>query len=195
LRNSAGGALIEKASHTLNETEKNRMLNEAVGHLQEAVQIHPGYKNAYLLMGNANNYLKKFETAIQNYQQAMQLDPNYEEAQNNIGITYREAGKFYGEQKGDLQKAMTYLKKAYDVRPNEYETVRLLGVAYGFNRQNQQAIDMFKKATVLKPKNADAWYNLGSAYYQAGDETTGQVHIQKALEINPKIQEERGQRK
>lgn len=194
LRNSAGGALIEKASDTKNEVEKNRMLNEAVGHLQEAVKIHPTYKNAYLLMGNANNYLKNFEQSIANYQRALQLDPNYEEAGNNLGITYREAGKFYGEQKGDLNKAMTYLKKAYEIRPNEYETVRLLGVAYGFNRQNQQAIEMFKKATVLEPNNADAWFNLGSAYYQAGDEATGQVHIQKALEINPKIQEERAQR-
>jgi tetratricopeptide (TPR) repeat protein len=194
LRNSAGGVLIEEASKTNNETEKKRMLNEAVGHLQEAVKIHPGYKNAYLLMGNANNYLQNYDVAVQNYQQAMKLDPNYEEAQNNLGITYREAGKFYGEQKGDLQKAMTYLQKAYDIRPNEYETVRLLGVAYGFNRQNAQAIEMFKKATILEPKNADAWYNLGSAYYQAGDEANGQINIQKALQINPKIQEERAKR-
>lgn len=194
LRNSAGGVLIEEATKPENKTKKTQMLTTAVGHLQEAVKIHPTYKNAYLLMGNANNYLQNFEVSIQNYQQALKFDSNYEEAENNLGITYREAGKYYGEQKGDLQKAMTYLQKAYDVRPNEYETVRLLGVAYGFNRQNQQAIEMFKKATVLEPNNADAWFNLGSAYYQAGDEATGQTHIQKALELNPKIQEERAQR-
>ena len=194
LRNSAGGALIDKASKTTNETERKRMLTEAVEHLRTAIQIHPTYKNAYLLLGNANNYLQNYEESIQNYEMALRYDPNYQDAQNNLGITYREAGKYFGEQKGDLPKALLYLKKAYDIRPNEYETVRLLGVAYGFNRQNQLAIDMFKKGTEIKPEDADAWYNLGSAYYQAGDEATAKIYIDKALAINPNIQNERGKR-
>jgi len=103
-------------------------------------------------------------------------------------------GKYFGEQKGDLPKAMNYLQKAYEMRPNDYETVRLLGVAHGMSQQTQKAVELFNKATQLRPNDADAWYNLGSAYYQAGDPTTGQQYINKALEINPKIQEERTKR-
>jgi len=194
LRNSAAGAMIEKSTQITNETEKNRLLTGAVENLQAAVKIHPGYKNAYLLMGNAYNYLQQYEASVQSYQQALKLDPNYAEAENNLGITYQLGGKYFGEQKGDLPKAMNYLQKAYEMRPNDYETVRLLGVAHGMSQQTQKAVELFNKATQLRPNDADAWYNLGSAYYQAGDPTTGQQYINKALEINPKIQEERTKR-
>ncbi|MCB0518110.1 MAG: tetratricopeptide repeat protein [Lewinellaceae bacterium] len=195
LRNATGGELITQAVKPENAARKNEMLTEAVGHLQEAVKIHPGYKNPFLLLGNAYNYLQQYEASIQAYQQALRLDPAYEEAQNNLGITYRDAGRYYGEQKGDLNKAMEYLTKAFEMRPNEYETLRLLGVAYGVGGNVEKAVEFFEKAAQLEPNNADAWYNLGSAYYNAGQPEKAQEFIQKAKQINPDIEEERKNRK
>ena len=121
-------------------------------------------------MGNANNYLNNFEESIRFYNQALILDPNNQEAKNNLSITYREAGKFFGEQKGDLQKALENLNKAYDMKPDDYETLRLLGVAYGIGQNNSMAIDFFTKAMNLKPNDADAIFNLGTAYFQSGNQ-------------------------
>jgi len=194
LRNAAGGELIAQSLKPENAANKNNMLNEAVGHLQEAVKIHPGYKNPFLLLGNAYNYLQKFEASIQAYEQALKLDPDYEEAQNNLGITYRDAGRYFGEQKGDLNRSLQYLLKAYELRPNEYETLRLLGVVNGVGGQPQKAVGYFEKALAQLPNDADALYNLGSAYHQAGQPELGDQYIQQALKVNPNIMQERQQR-
>ena len=195
LRNATGGELVTQSIKPENAARKNEMLTEAVGHLQEAVKIHPGYKNPYLLLGNAYNYLQQYEASIQAYEQALKLDPLYEEAKNNLGITYRDAGRYYGEQKGDLNKALQYLAKAYEMRPNEYEVLRLLGVAYGVGGNPGKAVEFFEKAAAAEPNNADAWYNLGSAYFNAGQPDKAQEFIQKAKQINPNIEAERQGRK
>lgn len=191
LQNAVAGELVTRSVDEKDAGRKQKMLTEAVGHLQEAVKIHPNYKNAYLLLGNAYNYLQNFELSIDAYQKALKVDPNYTEAENNLGITYRDAGRYYGEQKGDLAKAMFYLQKAYELRPNEYETVRLLGVANGISGQTAKAIDFFTKGTQLAPDNAGAWFDLGTAYMNAGDPVKGQEYVNKAEQIEPGIGEKR----
>ncbi|HFA48970.1 MAG TPA: tetratricopeptide repeat protein [Bacteroidetes bacterium] len=195
LRNAVGGELIAQALKPEYAADKNKMLNEAVGHLKEAIKIHPGYKGPLLLLGNAYNYLKNFEASVQAYEQALILDPNYEEAKNNLGITCRDAGRYYGEQKGDLNKALFYLTKAYEARPDDYEVLRLLGVAHGLSGQPQKAVEYFTKALKIAPDDAMALYNLGSAYHNAGQAELGNRYIQQALAINPNIAQERGRGK
>ncbi|MCB9322094.1 MAG: tetratricopeptide repeat protein, partial [Lewinellaceae bacterium] len=171
-----------------------QMLQEAVGHLREAVNLHPDYKNAWLLLGNAFNYLKQYEESIAGYKHALDIDPGYQEAINNLGITYRDAGKFYGEVQHDLAKSIGYLEEAYKLRPDEYETVRLLGVAYGIGNNPRKAVEYFGIATKLQPQNADAWFNLGLAWHSAGDAAQGDAYIQKAKELDPTILDKRGER-
>jgi tetratricopeptide (TPR) repeat protein len=172
---------------------KQTMLTEAAGHLQEAINIHPTYKNAYLLLGNCYNYLKQYDQAIASYRKALELDPGYEEAFTNLKVTLQQAGRFYGEEQGDLARAIQYLEQAYQMDANDYETVRLLGVAYGVGGNVQRAIEYFTKGVELAPNNAGAWYDLGSAYYNAQMPEQGNAYIQKALEINPNIVQERQQ--
>lgn len=192
LQNSVGGELIAQSRKPKYKAKATQMQTEAVEHLKEAIRIHPGYKNAYLLMGNAYNYLKKYEEAIAAYKNALRLDSTYEEADNNLAITYREGGKYYGEKKGDIQKSLTYLNESLRRQPSNYETVRLLGVAYGQSGNNQKAIEFFTKATEIEPQNAGAWYDLGTAYYFIKNEEKRQEYHTKALQIDPKYLENRG---
>jgi tetratricopeptide (TPR) repeat protein len=170
---------------------RERELREAVGHLKEAIRIHPYYKNAYLLLGNAHNYLQEYEAAIGFYEQALKLDPNYPDAKNNLGLTYRDAGKFFGEQQGNLAKAESYLLQAYTMRPDDYEVVRLLGVAYGMQQKHADAIQFFERGTQLKPNDADAWFNLAIAYYNAGNAEKGAEFEAKAKAIDPNVLQKR----
>ena len=180
LRNSVGGDLTAEAIKEKNEVKRTAMLQEAVGHLNEAIKIHPTYKNAYLLLGNAHNYLKQFDQAITYYDQALKLDANYTDAFNNRAITYRDAGLFFGQQQGNLQKSIQYLTEAQRVLPNDYETVFGLGVAQGMSGNLPKAIELFKKSTELVPTSSGAWRNLGNAYMNAGDTALGTAALQKA---------------
>ncbi|MEZ5058045.1 MAG: tetratricopeptide repeat protein [Saprospiraceae bacterium] len=185
LQNAVGGELISQAQKVQDEGKKNQMLQEATEHLQKAIEIHPNYKNAYLLLGNAYNYLKEYDNSIQMYQAALKIDPNYQDAQKNMLITYRDAGRYFGEQKNDIQKALQYLEKAYAMDATDYETIRLLGVANGIIQNHEAAIRYFNQAVQMQPKNADLLFNLGSAYYNAGMQEEGQKWHAKARALDP----------
>ena len=190
LRNAVAGELLNKYGNAPVAQRNAASLNEAVVHLKEATRIHPNYKNAYLLLGNAHNYLKKYEESIQYYNKALTFDPGYAEANNNLGLTYRDAGKFYGEIKGDIKKALEYLNKSYQMRSNDEEVVRLLGVANGVAGNHAKAIEFFTKFTQLKPNNPKGFFNLGTAYLNAGDANNASVNHNKARSMNPNIDQE-----
>lgn len=195
LRNAAAGELIttyEKLTQEEKESNKG-MLTEAVGHLNEALKIHPNYKNAYLLMGNAYIYLNRYEEAVVTYQKALELDPDYSEAQGNIAVAYREAGKYQGEKLNNLPKALEYLEKAYQLKPDDYETVRLLGVASGIAGNHPRALELFTKGTQMQPENAGAWLNLGFAYYNNNNKAEGDKYVAKAESMQPGISKQGAQ--
>lgn len=189
LQNAVGGELSNQALKPENASKKTEMLHRAQGHLGAALKIHPTYKNTHLLLGNVYNYLGEYENSIQYYQKVLEMDPNDENGFNNLGITYRDAGKFYGEKKGDLAKATQYLLKAYDMRGEEYEILRLLGITYGTQGQHSKALDFFRKAVKSQPTNPGAYFNLGTAYQYAGDIENANINIQKAQELDPQIME------
>ena len=187
LQNSVGGELVTKSVDEKDETKRLAMVNKAVGHLNQAIKIHPNYKNAYLLLGNAHNYLKEYDKAIAYYDHALSIDPNYVDANSNLAVTYRSAGRYFGEEKNDLNKSLTYLTKAEELKPDDLETIRLLGVVYGITGNTNKAISYFTKVTTLQPNSASAWLNLGNAYGQAGDEQKAAAFRQKAVELDPNV--------
>ena len=195
LLNAAGGALTTRAGKLPDGPKKTKMLTDAVKHLNEAVKIHPNYKNAYLLLGNAHNFLKNYEQSIASYDQALRIAPGFESARENLSITLREAGRYNGEQKNDLQTARKYLLRAYELNNKDYVTVRLLGVVHGVSKDQPNAIRYFKEALALLPSNnlnenqkkqkAQAYVELGTAYTVSKDEQNAQANFQQAVKLDP----------
>lgn len=188
LQNAAGGEKIRLATEKEGIKDYN-LLQQAIVHLEKAIFIHPTYKNAHLLMGNAHVYLNEYEKGIACYEKALVLDPEYKEGLNNISIAYKRAGQYYGEEKGDIGKALLYLNKAYDLNPDDYDTNRLLGVATGISGNTERALAYFLRAVELNPSSGDAWYNLGSAYGIMGNREEADKAFQKATVLDPKVME------
>lgn len=184
LRNAVGGEKIRLSTLEKDEEKAKGMLLEAIEHLNKAIEIHPLYKNAYLLLGNAHFYLKNFDESISNYEKSLALDPNYRDALSNIGIAYQQGGRYHGEVRNDLPKAIQYLESALRYLPEDYETHRLLGIAYAFHREPVKAKEHFIKAVELEPEIADAWKNLGNVYAQMGDMVKANECFRKSEELN-----------
>lgn len=163
LQCSAGGAMIEKAATETNPTLKKEQLNAAIGHLRRSLEIHPTYKNPYLLLGNAYIYLENFEKAIEEYQNGLKLDPQFKDIKVNIALAYREMGRIYGQQKNDMPKAIEYLEKAVQYNPKDGQAYSNLGTCYGLTGQTQKAIDALERALALRFDKNDAM-NLSTAY-------------------------------
>jgi tetratricopeptide (TPR) repeat protein len=192
LLNAVGGELVTQASKREESPERQKMLLEGVSYLEKATGIHPNYKLSYLLLGNGNYYLKNYEAAIGNYQQVLRLKPDDTDGIKNLGIAYRDAGRYFGQEIGDLNKAVGYLIQATQLIPDDYEAVHLLGVSYGMQGNSTKAVEYFTKGTQLAPNNATAYFNLGLAYNNLGNAEKARENYDKALAIDPDIVNNRG---
>jgi tetratricopeptide (TPR) repeat protein len=190
--NAAGGALTVEAQNEKDPVKKRKMNEDAVRYLNEAVKVHPTYKNAYLIRGNALFYLERFEEAIQSYETCVKLAPDFKEAYTNMAVAYREAGKFAGEKQGNLLKAEGYLQRSIQLNPEDPEAVRLLGVAYGVQQKHDLALEQFIKVTQMTPDAAQAFVNLYNAYNHVGRKDLAQQSMQKALSLDKDIMQKQG---
>jgi tetratricopeptide (TPR) repeat protein len=190
IRNALGGETARLATKPENAERKDAMLNEALGHLDVALRIHPGYANAALLKGNSYFYLNQFDSAVYYYRFALTTEKDFPDAINNLFLAFRDGGRFFGEKMGDLTRAAQYLNEAYLMRPNDFETLRLLGVLNGVQGNTATAIDFFRKALEQNPNDAGTYFNLSNAFHQAGDPLQAELNLQKAKEINPNIEQE-----
>ncbi len=187
LCNAVGGDLIRVYSEEKNPVVKKQKLTEAITYLKRAIEIHPIYKNAYLLMGNGYYYLGEYALSVAAYQDALKIDPQYKDALNNLPISLRDLGRQYGEVKNDLEQSIFFLTEAYKLKNDDVETIRLLGVANGIKGNHQDAAKYFKRLTEIEPNNARAWLDLGTATISMGDNINGVNYHKKAQQLDPNI--------
>lgn len=193
LQNAAAGSKVDYFQ-TLPESSRpanRKLLTEALGHLTQALEIHPTYKNAYLLRGNAHFLLDEYDAAIAAYDQALELDPGYTDAINNLRVALQRGGRYFGEQKNDLNKSRALLQRALTLDGNDYETLRLLGVLNGVAGQQAEALKYFKRAAEVNPNDGDALWNLGTAYYQLGELDQASQAFARAKQVDPGIEARR----
>ncbi|MBC6996086.1 tetratricopeptide repeat protein [Neolewinella lacunae] len=193
LRNAAGGVRIDRYQQlpASSQAANQGLLTAAREDLNAALAIHPTYLNAYLLRGNANLLLKDYDAAIADYERVLAINVDYQAAQDNLLIALVSAGRNAGEERGDLAAAFSYLGRAEQLAPNDYETLRLLGVANGVSGRNDLAVSYFGRAAQVQPANADALWNYGTALYNAGQIEAAQQQFQAAEVIKPGIRAER----
>jgi tetratricopeptide (TPR) repeat protein len=195
LRNAAGGVRIDRYQSLIFDaqqtTRSQQLLTDARADLDQAIALHPTYKNAYLLRGNANLLLKDYAAAVADYDRALELDGGYQAARDNLVIALTAAGKDAGEVQGNIRKAFEYLRRAEQLSPNDYETLRLLGVASGVSGQTAQALSYFQRASQARPDDAEARWNYAIALYNAGQTDAAETEFQAAERLKPGIRRER----
>lgn len=183
VNNAAGGVISDHIKTMKEGPERNRLIQKGHAHLDNAISAHPNYVNAYLLKGNLFFYQNKYNEAIQYYDTALRIDPSYSEASNNKFLALRAAGRYYGEKLNDLQQSASFLQRALEIEPNDFETNRLLGTCYGIMGNHTLALRYFKKCSELEPKNADIFVNLARAYEMNGNSEMAAKTAKKAQDL------------
>ena len=70
--------------------------------------------------------------------------------------------------------------------PNDYETVRHLGILYFDTNKLEQAYNCFQKAIKINPSRCEAYNNLGFIHIKNGNLELAETCLKKSYEINPK---------
>ncbi|MBL7775494.1 MAG: tetratricopeptide repeat protein, partial [Saprospiraceae bacterium] len=187
INNACGGVTFEKAQKETDPVKQEQMFRDAFRYANQALTIYPNYKDALLTRAGSQFYLKNFDGAVADYRTAAQLASDDKKLPGYVALALREGGKYFGEQKGDLAKAMQMLAEAWQINPRDAETARLLGVANGVQNKRAEALEWFKKAVELAPENASYLFDLGTAYFLVGDAARGEEYRRKAVALNPEI--------
>ncbi|MEW6455363.1 MAG: tetratricopeptide repeat protein [Acidobacteriota bacterium] len=96
--------------------------------------------------------LSKFHTALQ-------IDPKSPEVNYNVGLIYLNLE--------DYEDAYLYAQRAVDTKKFYLEGYDLLGNAYFRLEEFDKSIQAFKKTVQLNSDDAQAYYNLGCAFFAA----------------------------
>ncbi|MEZ4486738.1 MAG: tetratricopeptide repeat protein [Cyanobacteriota/Melainabacteria group bacterium] len=142
----------------------------------------------------ANDSFKagNFDDAIAKYLQLINVDPKDAATHFNLGAAY--------EAKKDIEKAIAEYRLAVSLDPNnknysvalddamgtKAEPIIKQAVAAHEAKQYAQAIDLYKQALDIRPKNDELWYNLASAQYSLEDYRAAEASYDKAYKIDPK---------
>jgi tetratricopeptide (TPR) repeat protein len=145
-----------------------------------AIKLRPDYAEAYYNLGNVYFTQGEHEQAITAYKRAIELKPTYAQAYNGLGNALVDE-KLYKE-------AQEHYKTALRLKPGYSEAQYNLCVTYIYNAQYQKAVTACKRA-VAQEKDAQAYNNLGNAFFRVGKSDKALQAYRKALEINPRLAE------
>lgn len=145
--------LLEEAQWYLEQGEKEALLTS----LLEAVEADPENANLYFLIGKSYDDMKDYDLAEEYYKKAAELKPDFFESYYNIGAIYVNQAAEIQAEANDLplnetekykvltdsasiflEKAVPYLEKSLEIRPDDAPTLAALKEAYGRLKMNDK---------------------------------------------------------
>lgn len=118
--------------------------------------------------------------AAKMFYQVLELKPDYNDAMINLVhvlIADNQHGKAIGE-------AQRFLK----LFPEDHTLYALLGDAYFYNQEPDQALENLLKSIELESENSLALSRIGEIYLQKNELEQAETYINKALAIYPRLQ-------
>ncbi|MEA3305621.1 MAG: tetratricopeptide repeat protein [Candidatus Omnitrophota bacterium] len=136
--------------------------------------VNTGMKKTELYTNLAIVYTRLgcFREAEENFREAIELGPDNPFAHNGIG------GLF--EKMGLTNKAISEYKRAIESHPDFYDAYLNLGVIYGEKGDLKESTLYLERAFSIR-KDAASYYNLGYAYYKAGNVDRAEALWRKSL--------------
>jgi len=151
--------LLEEAQLYLERGETEKLLAS----LQEAVAADPENANLYFLIGKSHDDLGDKVAAEESYKKAAELNPEFFEAFYNIGAIYvNKASELQAEANDlplnevdkyselteqankELEKAVPYLEKSLELKPDDEPTLIALKEAYARLKMNDKLQELNK---------------------------------------------------
>jgi glycosyltransferase involved in cell wall biosynthesis/tetratricopeptide (TPR) repeat protein len=115
-------------------------------------------------------------------QEALAYNPQNEEACMNM-VQVKMNLKKYSE-------AIQFANQLIALYPNNDNSYIMMGVAYAYSNDFQNAVNSLSYATEKNPKNYQAFNILGQLYQQRGDMQTAQQYLSRAQEIQQSLQQQ-----
>ena len=146
----------------------------------EVTSESPNYVGAWYLLGRTKYNEGRYDEAVSSFKRAELLRPKYIEAENNLGLAWRELN--------DLNKAKIAFQNAIDWQgsvPSDPQPYLNLGTLLSDQGDLDNAILNLSKAVMLSPDNPKIHEELGSTYLAKNDLPKAQAELEKAVSLSP----------
>jgi tetratricopeptide (TPR) repeat protein len=149
------------------------------------------YLNEYLMHSRVDS-LEQGERLLLH---AISLDKNFADAYALLGQLYAFQSANFVEGGGvNLKRGETAVLNALRINPQSTEGLNALGVIYGEEGREQEALRTLKQAVALAPNSGDAWQALGYSYYYAGLNELAEQAYRRLIELSPTLLQPRWMR-
>jgi tetratricopeptide (TPR) repeat protein len=129
----------------------------------------------HFLQGSIYERQKKYDQAEQSFRQVLQQDPN-----NSMTLNY--LGYMLADRNVHLEEALTLVKKALDLDPQNYNYIDSLGWVYFKLGNYDQAEENLRRAADKSPNDATIQDHLGELYARTNRFKLAAAHWEHALD-------------
>src|SRR3989454_810883 len=151
----------------------------AIQALQKALQLSPGETQAESLLGWAQMLHEDYDDALGTFQKVLMKEPANSLARINVGYICLKK-RIFGE-------AIEHLSKAIRLDNDKKATLYAhfyLGLVYLQREMYEDAQTFFQKTLKLGPNLIEAYYELGRAYWFAGDPAQAKTTWEEGFKAN-----------
>ena len=147
----------------------------AIAAFTEAIQLDPGYAEAYSRRGRAYTDLKEFDRALQDINRAIALDPDIKRAYLARARTYLDMG--------DNQRAIVDATEGIRRLPELPHGYSIRGRALNLTGEYQKALVDYEQAIKLDPKFAIAYAGRAGVKVNLGDRFGAREDTTRACDL------------
>ncbi|HLN54143.1 MAG TPA: tetratricopeptide repeat protein [Lentimicrobium sp.] len=185
------------------------MFNEALGDINEALEINENDPTIYLTLSEVYLYSGKTQRALDALKKAGELDPKNAMVDVKAAKVYLtmsdysqtfaalrkalakepdNAEAFFlsglaNEEMGDTLKAIDSYQAAVSKNSKHYDALKQLGIIFSI-RHSPLAVDYLRNAASLRPESPDPLYILGMYYQENGDPDKALGVYQEILQVD-----------
>ena len=154
-------------------------LDEANGHLLEAIRLDPTDYEAHYALGQTMTRQNKFDDAMRHFAAVLKLRPDYTQAHGYMGSLLLA--------KGTLDQAAAHLSQALSLDPNYVDAHYNMGQLMLRLKNLDEAVRYLSQAVALKPDDAQAHYKLAMALAQQQQPGRAVEHYTQAVSLDPQV--------
>jgi tetratricopeptide (TPR) repeat protein/transglutaminase-like putative cysteine protease len=146
---------------------------KAVTFTRRLLDLDPGFKNAWNLLGSAYVGLNDYAKAVPAFQSELQLDAFHKTAHGALGYALQSMGK--------PDAALPEFLKQVEMTPLEGSAHRALGLAYLPLKRPADATREMEMVLRIDPNDREAHAALAGIKLQDGDVEAAAAHVEQAL--------------
>ena len=168
--------LVAKTYETNNQAEIGKLMNEAIPHFKRAVEIEPGFFNAWYDLARSYSKVKDYPNALAAYLKVIELDSTFTNATLQAAVIL--------EQLGRPQQAARLYRQVIQIEPHRVEAYTNLSFLHYRAGDYEASLKVNRQAITKNPQAYEPYINIGKTYFNMGDIANALEFFEKAYNIN-----------